>query len=96
MNIRLPRYVLLSALLATVICLPSATAQDPAAGLQLTYEGSLIADQGDPVETRKQFDLVLTVQTKSDSEAVIYWVVNEQGNTTLPWPYCKRSITVAL
>ena len=87
MIIRLPRYVLLSALLASLVCLPSATAQDPAAGLQLTYEGSLVADQGDPVETRKQFDLVLTVQTKSDSEAVIYWVVNEQGNTTLPWPY---------
>ncbi len=72
-------------LLATFVLLPTADGQEK--GLQLTYEGTMIADQGDPVATRKDFDLTLTVVSGSGKDAVIYWVVNEEGNTTLPWPY---------
>jgi hypothetical protein len=89
MNFRFPRQAslprLLVLLLAMLVPLPSAAGQEK--GLQLTYEGTMIADQGDPLATRKQFDLTLTVVPGSGQDAVIYWVVNEQGNTMLPWPY---------
>jgi hypothetical protein len=71
--------------LLLAISFPTLVAQE--AGLQLTFEGTMIADQGDPVATRKQFDMTLTVVPASGGNAVIYWVVNEQGATTLPWPY---------
>ena len=71
--------------LLLAVSFPTLVAQE--AGLQLTFAGTMIADQGDPAATRKQFDMTLTVVPASGGNAVIYWVVNEQGGTTLPWPY---------
>ena len=53
--VRQPVFVVL--LLA--VSFPTLVAQEK--GLQLTFEGTMIADQGDPVATRKQFDMTLTV-----------------------------------
>ena len=87
MSFSVPRSFALpvSMILLLVAFLPSARAEEK--GLQLTYQGTMIADQGDPATTRKQFDLTLTVVPASGGNMVIYWVVNEQGMATLPWPY---------
>ena len=49
-----------------------------------TYEGTVIADKGDPIDTKKTFRLSLLVQNSGGSPK-LYWTVAEQGRGAWPW-----------
>jgi|GEM_PF-527826 hypothetical protein len=62
---------------------------------QLTYKGELVADKGDPVSTRKKFTLTVTATPVADGGTMVFWVVDEDGLTQLPWPYQFGSVLLA-
>lgn len=56
------------------------------AGTQLTYQGTMVAEKGDPALTRKRFELQLTVAEKDQDGAVLLWTISEEGRGAWPWP----------
>ncbi len=55
-------------------------------GTLLTFRGSMIAAKGDPVNTRKSFDLTIVVSDPTDVGATLFWTVKEEGRGSWPWP----------
>lgn len=55
-------------------------------GTQLTYRGTMIAAKGDPVETRKTFDLTILVGDSVAENGRLYWTVSEEGRGQWAWP----------
>ncbi|MEQ8784898.1 MAG: TlpA disulfide reductase family protein [Pirellulaceae bacterium] len=69
------------------LLLTSALAAGPIeAGTQLTYRGAMIAEKGDPVLTRKNFELQLTVVEFGDAGAELLWTLSEEGRGGWAWP----------
>ncbi len=54
-------------------------------GTQLTYRGAMIAEKGDPANTRKSIELVVFVSSSADSSATVYWSLKEDGRGAWPW-----------
>jgi peroxiredoxin len=73
--------------LAPLLLLPIFTAAPAVeSGTQLTYRGTMIAAKGDPVETRKSFDLTILVADAGAENAKLYWTIAEQGRGQWAWP----------
>jgi len=53
-------------------------------GTQLTYEGTIVAAKGLPVETRKVFQLQMFLRD-GDEDVAVYWTNKEQGRGGWPW-----------
>lgn len=73
---------------AILVCLMASGAAAPklSAGTILTYRGEMLADKGDPAETRKTFELRLVIAAVDAGQATIYWTLKEQGRGAWAWP----------
>ncbi|MFT5525712.1 MAG: alkyl hydroperoxide reductase subunit AhpC [Pirellulaceae bacterium] len=53
-------------------------------GTQLTYEGTIVAAKGLPVETKKVFQLQMFLRD-GDGDVAVFWTNKEQGRGGWPW-----------
>ncbi len=83
---------MLTALSLLLLLAPSA---EPALthAMQLTYGGEIVADKGDPAETRKKFKLKMVVD-RAKSGTVVYWSLEETGRGGWAWPMQAGSFPV--
>jgi len=65
-------------------------------GIQLTYAGEIVADKGEPDETRKRFTLKVVVSrdTAAADGARLFWSVKEDGRGGWAWPLRAGKVTV--
>ena len=54
-------------------------------GVQLTFRGKMEADKGDPVVTRKTFELNCLLVDVTSASATVYWTLSEQGRGNWLW-----------
>jgi len=77
---------MLSAFFAAALAGLAVSAPSPEAGSVLTYRGTLVAQKGDPIESKKSFDLMWLV-TKADAKGgTLAWSLAEQGKGAWGWP----------
>ena len=67
--------------LSTALAVPTALES----GVQFTYRGKIEADKGDPVATRKSFELNCLVVDVTSEGATIYWTLSEKGRGSWLW-----------
>lgn len=70
------------------VCLAGVVSAAPAVsdGTLLTYRGEMLADKGDPVESRKTVELTLLLTDVDANGAVVYWTLEEEGRGGWRWP----------
>lgn len=77
---------MVSTFLAAFVAQAALALPAPEAGTMLTYRGQLVAQKGDPAESKKSFELTWLV-TKSDAQGTtLAWVLSEQGKGGWSWP----------
>ena len=69
--------------LAVTAALAAPTALE--SGTQLTFRGKIEADKGDPVITRKTFELNCLLVDVTSESATVYWTLSEQGRGNWLW-----------
>lgn len=70
----------------TALVLASAVTAPLESGLQHSFRGTMIADKGDPAETKKSFELSLLVEAADASGAMVHWTLTEDGRGGWDWP----------
>ena len=67
--------------LYTALAVPAALES----GVQFTFRGKIEADKGDPVATRKSFELNCLLVDVTSESAMVYWTLSEQGRGSWLW-----------
>lgn len=73
--------LLVAALGALSVALPGV---EP--GTALVYRGTLIAQKGDPVDSKKSFEVAWVIGRSDDAGAGLFWTLTEQGRGAWAWP----------
>ncbi len=89
-------HLMLSAVLAPLVVAADAPLD---VGTQLTFRGSVAPAESDGNTSGKSFDLTLWILAKSDTQAELFWLVDERGRAHFPGRCASdvwRSMTIGM